>query len=62
MQMRQVILDLSREHFYKSMSTYSDNQYWQDVYYSKTLYGEDVYIKFTLYDDGRPVVISFKKP
>jgi motility quorum-sensing regulator / GCU-specific mRNA interferase toxin len=62
MEMRQVILNLGHENFHKSMTTYSDYRYWQDVYYSRTLNGDDVYIKLTLYEDGRPVVISFKAP
>ncbi len=62
LEMRRVILDLKQGHFHKSMSTDHDNHYWQDVYYSKTPSGDDVYIELTLYTDGRPVVISFKRP
>lgn len=61
-EMRDVILGLNHEHFHKSMTTDADSHYWQDVYYSKTCYGDDVYIKLTFYDDGRPIIISFKKP
>jgi len=60
-EMREVVLSLSRSECVKSMTTDQDNRVWQDVYNSKTLSGQDVYIKLTLYDDGRPVVISFKK-
>lgn len=60
MDMRKVVIDLSRKDFYKSMTTYADNQTWQDVYHGQTESGVIVYIKVTAYDDGRPPVIQFK--
>jgi len=60
-EMRNVILGLTRKDFYKSMTTDFDSHYWQDVYHGKTPSGDDFYIKLTLYEDGRPVVIQFKR-
>ncbi|MBU1169509.1 MAG: type II toxin-antitoxin system MqsR family toxin [Proteobacteria bacterium] len=59
-EMRQVVINLTRKDFYKSMTTYADNQTWQDVYHGQTETGVVVYIKITSYNDGRPPVIQFK--
>jgi len=59
-EMREVILSLSRAHFFKSMTTYADHRVWQDVYHGVTQYGDPVYIKITGHTDGRPSVIQFK--
>jgi motility quorum-sensing regulator/GCU-specific mRNA interferase toxin len=59
-EMRQVLLDLSRRVFYKSMTTYSDSKEWQDVYHGMTEEGIPVYIKITAFTDDRPPVIQFK--
>ena len=59
-EMRQVVLDLSRGAFYKSMTTRADHREWQDVYHGMTENGNTVYIKITAYMDGRPPVIQFK--
>ena len=59
--MRNIVLNLSRGDFRHSMTTYSDHQVWQDVYYGQTPDGTVVYIKITHYTDGGPVVIQFKE-
>ena len=58
--MRQVVINLSRSDFYKSMTTHADHKEWQDVYHGTTEVGVPVYIKLTAYSDGRPPVIQFK--
>ena len=59
-EMREVVLGLSRRNFYKSMTTHTDHEVWQDVYHGMTLNGVEVYIKITGFTDGRPPVIQFK--
>ena len=59
-EMRRIVLSLTRSDFYKSMTTHSDHQIWQDVYHGETVDGVAVYIKITGYVDGRPPVIQFK--
>lgn len=59
-EMRRVVLALTRQCFYKSMTTYSDHRLWQDVYYGTTSEGDAVYIKFTC-REGLPPVIQFKR-
>lgn len=59
-EMRLVVLSLSRSDFYKSMTTHADHQLWQDVYHGETQDGVAVYIKITGYVDGRSPVIQFK--
>ena len=54
-----VIQSLTKEQFYKSMTTYTDHTVWQDVYHATTETCE-AYIKFTLRTDGS-IVISFKE-
>ncbi|TLU84276.1 MAG: type II toxin-antitoxin system MqsR family toxin [Chlorobium sp.] len=58
--MRRIVLSLKRADFYKSMTTHSDHQLWQDVYHGKTETGVPVYIKITGFSDCRPPVIQFK--
>lgn len=58
-EMLAVIASLVRRHFYKSMTTYSDHQVWQDVYVAPTPVRKDAYIKVTL-RDTTPVV-QFKE-
>jgi len=50
-----------RQHFYKSMSTYTNSAVWQDVYYADAPDGTPLYIKFTLHNDRTVTVISFKR-
>ena len=59
-EMRMIVLALTRKCFYKSMTTYSDHRLWQDVYFGTTLEGDVVYIKFTC-REGFPPVIQFKR-
>jgi motility quorum-sensing regulator/GCU-specific mRNA interferase toxin len=59
-QMRRTVAGLTREDFYKSMTTHSDHRFWQDVYHGESGGGISVYIKITAFDDDRPPVIQFK--
>ncbi|TAN52968.1 MAG: hypothetical protein EPN21_02545 [Methylococcaceae bacterium] len=52
-----VILALTSDDFYKSMTTRADHRVWQDVYRPSTAAG-DVYLKLTVIDDV--LVVSFK--
>lgn len=58
--MQGVILSLSREEFYKSMTTYADSGVWQDVY-RPTRRGIPLYVKVTVYEAENLVVVSFKR-
>lgn len=58
-EMRVVVLALSRQDFYKSMTTHADHREWQDVYHGVTEEGLSAYIKITVYSD-RPPIIQFK--
>jgi len=58
--MRLVVLARTRSDFYKSMTTLTDHQLWQDVYHGETQGGVAFYIKITGYADGRAPVIQFK--
>lgn len=53
-----VVLALSPEDFYKSMTTYADDRVWQDVYRPATRAGK-VYLKLTVIDDV--LIVSFKE-
>jgi motility quorum-sensing regulator/GCU-specific mRNA interferase toxin len=53
-----VVLTLTPEDFYKSMTTYNDNTVWQDVYRPMTKYG-DIYLKLTVVNDV--LIVSFKE-
>jgi motility quorum-sensing regulator / GCU-specific mRNA interferase toxin len=53
-----VVRSLTRQDFYKSMTTYADHRIWQDVYHPVTSAG-DVYLKLTVLDDV--LVVSFKE-
>jgi motility quorum-sensing regulator / GCU-specific mRNA interferase toxin len=57
-EMRQVVMDLSRKNFYKSMGSKGDSAVWQDVYHGITKAGVAVYIKISL-GSVKPV-IQFK--
>lgn len=54
----QEILKLEQSHFYKSMTEYSNNKVWLDVY-KKEIKGIRVYIKFKLFQDHF-LLTSFK--
>ncbi|MCA8273843.1 type II toxin-antitoxin system MqsR family toxin [Burkholderia sp. AU30280] len=53
-----IVMSLTADDFYKSMTTYADHTIWQDVYKPRTVRG-DVYLKLTVVDDV--LVVSFKE-
>jgi motility quorum-sensing regulator/GCU-specific mRNA interferase toxin len=53
-----VIMALTPADFYKSMTTHTSHQLWQDVYRPSTIVGE-VYLKLTVIDDV--LIVSFKE-
>jgi motility quorum-sensing regulator/GCU-specific mRNA interferase toxin len=55
-----VVLSLSGNGFYKSMTSYHDATLWQDVYHALTPGGRTAYIKITDPGTGHPV-IQFKE-
>lgn len=57
--MCEVIMRLTSENFYKSMTTHADHRIWQDVYHAKTEQDDDVYLKLTVIDDV--LIVSFKE-
>ncbi len=56
--MVEVVMALTADDFYKSMTTYADNKIWQDVYRPSTSVG-DIYIKLTVIEDV--LIVSFKE-
>ena len=52
------VLSLSRNDFYKGMTSYGDHREWQDVYHPNTEVGK-VYLKLTVRE--RAFVLSFKE-
>ena len=60
-QMLDVIRNLGRSNFYKSMATHFDHAVWQDVYHAKTPVGKITYVKVTGMNDRSPPVIQFKE-
>lgn len=56
-EMIEIVLSLTSESFYKSMTTYHDHRIWQDVYRPETVVG-GVYLKLTVIDDV--LIVSFK--
>jgi motility quorum-sensing regulator/GCU-specific mRNA interferase toxin len=53
-----VVMALTPEDFYKSMTTHADHTVWQDVYRPSTQAG-DVYLKLTVIGDV--LIVSFKE-
>lgn len=53
-----VLMALTPDDFYKSMTTHVDHTVWQDVYHPSTQVG-DVYLKLTVIDDV--LIVSFKE-
>ena len=53
-----VVMLLTPDDFYKSMTTHADHTVWQDVYRPNTSVG-DVYLKLTVIDDV--LIVSFKE-
>jgi len=63
-EIKEIMLNLRREDFYKSMTTYKDHRLWQDVYKPKVTIQEkyiELYIKLQKSFDEQCVVISFKQ-
>lgn len=56
--MLDIVLALTMQDFYKSMTTYADHRVWQDVYRPSTGAGE-VYLKLTVVSDV--LIVSFKE-
>jgi hypothetical protein len=55
-----VVLSLERDHFYKTMEAELFPGLWQDVYHLR-VGGVELYIKLQIDEDGRAVVIQFKR-
>ncbi len=53
-----VVMSLTPDDFYKSMTTHADHTVWQDVYRPTTKAGA-VYLKLTVIDDV--LIVSFKE-
>jgi motility quorum-sensing regulator / GCU-specific mRNA interferase toxin len=53
-----VVMALSVNDFYKSMTSHADHRMWQDVYRPSTSAGA-VYVKLTVVDDV--LIVSFKE-
>ena len=53
-----VVKTLTTTDFYKSMTTHTDHQMWQDVYRPTTPMGE-IYLKLTVIDEV--LIVSFKE-
>lgn len=53
-----IVASLTRKSFYKSMTSYQNSQYWQDVYRPQTSVGK-LYIKLILRDNV--LIVSFKE-
>lgn len=56
----EAVLELTSEHFYKSMESERIPGLWQDVYHLK-FRGSWLYIKLQLGVDGRAIVVQFKE-
>ena len=56
----EMVLGLKQSAFYKSMTTRTDHQIWQDVYHATLKSSLVAYIKVTLRENGI-VVIQFKE-
>lgn len=54
----EIIMSLINKDLYKSMTSYSDNKIWQDVYH-KTVDKLELYIKLQI--TNKAIVISFKE-
>ena len=52
-------LALTRDDFYKSMTSYTDHRSWQDVYNPEIAAGKRVYLKLTIKDEV--LILSFKE-
>jgi motility quorum-sensing regulator/GCU-specific mRNA interferase toxin len=54
-----VVMALTSNNFYKSITTHADHRIWQDVYRTKMASSADVYLKLTVIDDV--LIVSFKE-
>ncbi len=54
---RDILMQLERTDFYKSMTAYGDHRVWQDVYRPATRFGA-LYVKLTITE--KVLVVSFK--
>ena len=54
------IQTIQREHFYKSMTAYTDSRLWQDVYHVPSPVGV-LYVKFTADAVTGFLLLSFKE-
>ena len=59
-QMTQAVLNMTKNCFYKSMTTHASSKVWQDVYHPITFKGA-AYVKVTLRDDGAVVILFREK-
>ena len=55
-----IIQTMQRNHFYKSMTTYTDSRLWQDVYHVPSTVGL-IYMKFTADAITEFLLLSFKE-
>lgn len=55
----EIACSLTSKDFYKSITSYSDPQCWQDVYHPKTKNGLIIYMKLTITDGV--LILSFKE-
>ncbi len=46
-----MVMALTPEDFYQSMTIHADHRIWQDVYRTRTANGVDVYLKLTVMND-----------
>lgn len=58
-EMQNIVGNLNRSDFYKSMTTHADHKIWQDVYRPTVEPYGDLYIKLTVIDDV--LIVSFKE-
>jgi motility quorum-sensing regulator/GCU-specific mRNA interferase toxin len=56
-----MVRTMDRSIFYKSMTSYSDNRKWQDVYHVPTPAGATIYLKFTDNVITEFTILSFKE-
>jgi motility quorum-sensing regulator/GCU-specific mRNA interferase toxin len=56
----EVVAQMTRQHFYKSVTTYADHKQWQDVYHVPHD-GRLLYLKFTKSVVTEFILLSFKE-
>lgn len=59
-EMMEVVSGMSRQHFYKSMTSYGDHRTWHDVYHVPSRAGV-LYVKFTEGVVTEFLLLSFKR-